>query len=512
LLPAQRGIFIMTESTSNRACLLIRSTIITMSWLLGLLVLIRFAFIRTYNYDELSHAHMTWLVSIGEVPYRDFAINHFPFFWMLACPLMKVLPQSHVTMMILRCGAMFFNTIFLASLGTLICHELQPRQRIWAVACFGLTVFHPLAIHYLIEFRPDAPANALLFLTLACLKINGAKNITTAFVSGLLIGVAILVNTKYGLFPLILGMVTIVIYARSTPRIWTLTAFVCLGFGTALLVGMALMASMSIKLADAWRMVVTYNAAVEKAHTFGWGLANAITLNPVWLAFSLAGILGCAIVSIRQRIIPGVFSIAILLFLIVNLLLNTRPWKQYVVSWFLLAAYFPARFLSQLSIQANPKIQAGLSFCVLTVIFFELSTITPVDPNFTGEVFRATQDRVIDFACQHIAPDAFVLAGFPLHPIFRRDTFFKVVIDMTVDGNDGFEQFMPLLTSPPYSEHFQRSGYKNELRIRPPSIIINQSFITQYQRDALDTYLKAQPDNYDLRLIEGTSIPVLERK
>jgi hypothetical protein len=58
--------------------------------LAGVAVLIRLIFVRSYNYDEISHAHMAWLLSIGQVPYRDFAANHFPFFWITLWPLMKV--------------------------------------------------------------------------------------------------------------------------------------------------------------------------------------------------------------------------------------------------------------------------------------------------------------------------------------------------------------------------------------------------------------------------------------
>ena len=101
------------KPSENHAAFLFRNAAIGFAGLFGIVLLIRLVFVRSYNYDELSHAHMAWLVSVGDVPYRDFAANHFPFLWILMSPLMRVLPESPVALMYLRGLALLLNTVFI---------------------------------------------------------------------------------------------------------------------------------------------------------------------------------------------------------------------------------------------------------------------------------------------------------------------------------------------------------------------------------------------------------------
>ena len=70
----------MVEGPENRTVFLIGKAALVLTGLLAFGLLIRLIFVRDYDYDEIMHAHLAWLVSVGQVPYRDFAINHFPFF------------------------------------------------------------------------------------------------------------------------------------------------------------------------------------------------------------------------------------------------------------------------------------------------------------------------------------------------------------------------------------------------------------------------------------------------
>src|SRR5581483_8704209 len=136
-----------------------RNLLFWLAGFVGLVTLGRLVYCRNYNYDEISHAHMAWLVSIGEIPYQDFGANHFPFFWITLSPLMGLLPQGPVALVLLRVVALLLNAIFIISLGALITRELGPSQRAWAAACLAMVVFSPLPAEFLIEFRPDALAN-----------------------------------------------------------------------------------------------------------------------------------------------------------------------------------------------------------------------------------------------------------------------------------------------------------------------------------------------------------------
>jgi hypothetical protein len=501
----------MAETSESRTFLVIRNAVILFAGLLGLTILIRLVFSRSYNYDELQHAHLTWLVSVGEVPYRDFADNHFPFLWILMSPLIRVLPESPMTLIVLRGLSLLLNAVFIGVLGALICLDQEPKQMVWAATFFGLVVFSPLAMHYLIEFRPDPLANVLLFSALAWLRLRGLTNTPTAFVSGFCIGVAVLVNTKCALFPFVLGVVALVLHFRKVWRIWPFVLAICFGFAAALLCGILLSAHMSIPLDDAWRMVVSYNVAVEKARPFGFGLADSLMKNPLWLAYVLVGLIGCAGLFLRHRERPGLLAIAIFLFLLVNAATTTRPWKQYVVSWLLLAAYFPARSLSVFAARLSLKGQVVAALCVLAMVSFGFVRCGVADPN-GAESDRATQNRVIDWIIQRVPSDGFVVASFPLHPVFRRDTFFKVVFDLTQHGGDGLERFMPQLVPDPYGEHFRESGYKKELDARPPAVMMIQGFYTLDQAHALDAYVSRDPNSYILQEIPGTSVRVVIRK
>src|SRR5262249_4054839 len=41
----------------------------------------------SFNHDEIEHLHAAWLISIGQLPFRDFLEHHHPTLWFLAPPL-----------------------------------------------------------------------------------------------------------------------------------------------------------------------------------------------------------------------------------------------------------------------------------------------------------------------------------------------------------------------------------------------------------------------------------------
>ncbi len=474
--------------------------------LIGLGMLVRLMWVRSYNYDELSHAHLAWLVSIGQVPYRDFAANHFPFFWILLWPVMRALPQTPEALLALRGLSLTLNLVSIGCLGALICHDQPPGQRLWAAACLSLVVFSQPAMHFLIEFRPDALANALLFGGLVLLRCHAARSKPVAYAGGLSIGAALLVNTKYALFPLLLAGVALAMHGRNVPRIWSWALAICVGFGAALLGGILMLTSMKIPLDRAWEMTVLYNAAAQKAQAFQFGLAHVLLRHPLLLAYVLAGLAACAVLSILQRQLPGVLTVAIALFLALALATTAKPWKQYLASWLLLAAWFPARYLPQLGARCGRSVQLALALCVLGVTATELALTGKTDPNEVGGINRADQDRRIEWLLQHVPPDGFVVATLDLHPIFRRDTFFKVVSDIMPGKQDGLEQWMPALAPGPYGEQFRRAGYDAELRRRPPSLIMLRGQYSEAQIQAVIDYLNQSHNSYEERVIPDTTI------
>ncbi len=495
------------ESNSPVPAPALRNALLAVAGLIGLIILIRLIFVRSYDYDEISHAHMAWLVSIGEVPYKDFAANHFPFFWIIMSPLMRLLPQSPVSLMLLRGLALMLNAAFIGSLGALISLELKPWQRLWAAACFGLVVFSPISVHFLMEFRPDALANALLFSSLLWLRLRGIERPPDGLLAGFFIGTAIMVNTKYILLPFVMGAVILAFNWRQMKRLWPSALAIFGGFALALLVGVLLLLSMHISIADAWRLVVTYNSTVEKSQSFGFGLAKTVLHDPVTYIVILPGLVVCLIMLARRMWFPKPFEIAIFAFLVLNLCVTTRPWKQYAASWLLLAAGLPARSLPLLAEKLSLRLQAVLAACVVVIslVSFHYAATARTSPTTRNE-----QDRTMEYALQHVPPNGYVLSGYSLHPVFRRDTLFKTVWDAERNGSDGLEQFMPQLASPAYAEHFAEAGYRKDLEAHRPDLILMQAGYTKPEIDALQNYVNVHEDNYGEFPIPGTDLTVLQ--
>src|ERR1700737_2568458 len=56
-------------------------------WALIGVVIIWHCWFASYNHDEIEHLHASWLISIGQLPFRDFLEQHHPTLWFLAAPL-----------------------------------------------------------------------------------------------------------------------------------------------------------------------------------------------------------------------------------------------------------------------------------------------------------------------------------------------------------------------------------------------------------------------------------------
>ena len=476
--------------------------------LTGLVLIIRLALVRTYTFDEMLHAHLTWLVSVGEVPYRDFAVNHFPFLWIVVAPFVKLLPEVPGSLEALRGLAILWNAIFLGSLAALICRPLQPKERLWALACFGLVVFSPSVIPYLIEYRPDPLGNALLFAGLFLFHARGGDR-RFLFLGGFLAGSAVLINTKCIFFPAVLGMMACAINVRRYRELWPQALATAAGFGFAVLFGAGLMAALRMPLGTAWRMVIVYNAAIEKLHTQGFGLAHAIAEHPYGLGFSAMGLAALVYLLIKQRRLPDLLSLAILGFLVVNLLGNTRPWKQYYVPWLLLAGFFPARALPVLLSRLGGKLQVMAALLLALVAGIEFSTHDTKDTDYNHNLPEQTQ--TIGWMLEHVPRNGYVVAAFDRHPVFRRDSFFKSDVDLMNNGQDAIQEYMPQFLDATMAEQFSSAGCLRQLEARPPSVIVPRS-CTRQQGDALEAYLKGHTGNYAPTNLPGVSLPVVVRR
>ncbi|MBR1824994.1 MAG: hypothetical protein IJ770_00205, partial [Alphaproteobacteria bacterium] len=57
-------------------------------------VLLSFAFQDPVITDSMEHLRASYLVSLGDVPYRDFFEHHHPLLWYAFAPIAAVLPHN----------------------------------------------------------------------------------------------------------------------------------------------------------------------------------------------------------------------------------------------------------------------------------------------------------------------------------------------------------------------------------------------------------------------------------
>jgi hypothetical protein len=118
------------------------------------IVVVRFITKSDINCDEVEHAHVTWAMNQGILPYRDIHQIHMPLLWIVFAPIMQCLPQSVEALVALRgvCLLAFVGT-YLA--GLLILREVLGTIRLThalIMLLLSLSVFPEFEFY---RFRPD---------------------------------------------------------------------------------------------------------------------------------------------------------------------------------------------------------------------------------------------------------------------------------------------------------------------------------------------------------------------
>jgi len=158
---------------------------------------------KPFNPDELQHLHIAWLVSQGEIIYRDFWEHHGAAYGLLNGALMYIVnpaPSANVLIW-------FRSLSLIATLGVMIIIWLMARQlslsrlgSFLAVAAYA-SLF--IVQNKGIEMRPDALQNLFWVGGLYLLIRNqSGGSFGRAVGVGALFALAILSNTKAGIGPL----------------------------------------------------------------------------------------------------------------------------------------------------------------------------------------------------------------------------------------------------------------------------------------------------------------------
>lgn len=110
------------------------------------------AYVPTQNGDNIEHIHSSFLVSLGQVPYRDFFQHHNPLLWYIFAPLTHSFAYNS-TITEIVCLISFF--IFLKSL--VYVYRIGAEfigDKFWGLAAAAMAAV-PGAKLYAIDFRPD---------------------------------------------------------------------------------------------------------------------------------------------------------------------------------------------------------------------------------------------------------------------------------------------------------------------------------------------------------------------
>ncbi len=206
---------------------------------------VRLAVGKRYGIDEFTYAHAAWLISNGQVPYRDFFCHHFPFpFYLMAVPF-RFLDDNPNHIRYLRLMMLMFLAVILAATS-----RVNRREGQWTALITSLTLLMvPAVVAPAIEIRPDAIALAFFLAAVAVLYTREAARRTGGLPES--------------------DVSLPVAHDRWPPRIGCRK-----GLGSGMLFGLAICASEKVLcygavFAAAWAMDVFYNRKRKADYLLG---------------------------------------------------------------------------------------------------------------------------------------------------------------------------------------------------------------------------------------------------
>ncbi|KKR88297.1 MAG: hypothetical protein UU37_C0007G0014 [Candidatus Gottesmanbacteria bacterium GW2011_GWA2_41_12] len=107
---------------------------------------------RLYNADEVFHLHYGYLLSVGELPYRDFYMHFTPFFHYTLVPFFRIMGENLAIYTVARFYA--FILFLFTMLVTYKLGKLLFGKEVGLLSVLTLLVI-PLSIEKQIELRPD---------------------------------------------------------------------------------------------------------------------------------------------------------------------------------------------------------------------------------------------------------------------------------------------------------------------------------------------------------------------
>ncbi len=163
--------------------------------LLAVAALLRVTFNPVFYADEIEHAHVTWVLGHGVLPYRDIHQIHLPLLWISVSPILSLLPESIGSLLALR--VLCLGALAGACVAGVLClRELVVSPLRSQLLCVVLVAVGMAAQLEYNRYRPD-PFMAMLvaWSLLAVLRLR-RDPVRYAFLAGVALGLAASFSTK----------------------------------------------------------------------------------------------------------------------------------------------------------------------------------------------------------------------------------------------------------------------------------------------------------------------------
>jgi hypothetical protein len=247
-----------------------------------------------------------------------------------------------------------------------------------------------------------------------------------------------------------------------------------------------------IDLNRTFEIVVRYNA-ISNANL---GIRNGLFHNIVGNQFLFWGIVAGAVVwavhHFSRQIRPDAYDVAVTVWLVMQPLLVSYPYKQYYAPWLLFASGFIAYLFQGLrNLLGRAHMLVLLIVCALAVV-----TDYRAAKSWSQAADAKTQRVLMRWMNSVTRRDDRVVASPPLHPIVRYDTFFLWF--NTLDRG-GFDSEQILARLPMYQSYVAAGRFREELDAHMPALVALSGDwrvvpYTSGQRNALTEFLRS--NNY----------------
>jgi len=159
---------------------------------------------RALDLDEFEHAHASWSVSRGLLPYRDFFEHHPPAFYLLAAPLFgdpavaTSVPAAVRALTLARAAMWVLMVVSVAAVYRL---SVTVGGRLAGALAVLLLASSSQFLESMLEFRPDVPAVLCLLVVIWAVSGTDDRDASSRrqvrlFAAGVAFGAALLFTQK----------------------------------------------------------------------------------------------------------------------------------------------------------------------------------------------------------------------------------------------------------------------------------------------------------------------------